>query len=477
MKIFNSLTKSVFLFSALLAFTLSLGAQTVEEGKALFSSTCTSCHAINDKVVGPALKDAHKRHDEAWMLKWIRNSQAMVKAGDPAAVALFEEYKALMTSNESLSDVQIKSIIAYIKAESEKPVEAKTPPTDPNNKDVNNSPDSFETRINWLLFIIAALLIMVIALVFSILSRIGDIQGKPVINWNFLNSRFSLAFVVLGMIGVVWEFYKHGPLTVFQEGPASEHGVNYDNMFMITLVLTGIVFVITQGLLFWYGFKYKNDGKHKALYYPDNHKIEFWWTIIPAVVLTILVIKGLLTWTEMTKHSNEEARKVEVFGYQFNWATRYSGADNKLGNHDFRQVGKINLLGVDTNDSKAYDDIIVSNEIHFEVNKPVILAFRAKDVIHSAYMPHFRVQMNVVPGLPTYFAFTPTVTTDQMRNIKKNPTFDYILLCNKICGAAHYNMKMKVVVETREAYEKYLSTQTPLVASKMTTPAKAVALK
>jgi cytochrome c oxidase subunit 2 len=254
---------------------------------------------------------------------------------------------------------------------------------------------------------------------------------------------------------------------VFNYVAASEHGINYDKMFMITLILTGIVFVITQSLLFWYGFKYKADGKRKALFYPDNHKIEVWWTVIPAIVLTILVVKGLLTWTQMTTHDNKEARRIEIFGYQFNWATRYSGADNKLGAHDFRQVGIINTLGVDTNDTKAYDDVIVVNELHLEVNKPVLLAFRAKDVIHSAYMPHFRVQMNVVPGLPTYFSFTPTVTTAEMRTKMNKPGFDYILLCNKICGAAHYNMKMKVVVDTKAEYARYMASQKPLVAHKI----------
>lgn len=476
MKIFNSLTKSAFLFSVILTFTLSLAAQTVDEGKALFTANCTACHSMKDRIVGPALKDAHKRHDEAWMIKWIKNSQNVIKSGDPVAVKLLADYNgSVMTAFENLSEVQIKSVIAYIKAESENPTVEKA---SADAKATSVAPDStLVTRINWLLVIIVILLIWVISLVFSILSRISDIQGKPVINWNFLNSKFSLVFFVVGMIAVIWEFYVHGPLTVFNEGPASAHGINYDNMFMITLVLTGIVFVITQALLFWYGFKYKSDGKRKALYYPDNHKIEFWWTIVPAVVLTILVIKGLITWTEMTTHSSLEARRVEVFGYQFNWATRYAGADNKLGNHDFRQVGKINLLGVDTNDSKSFDDIIVSNELHFEVNTPVILAFRAKDVIHSAYMPHFRVQMNVVPGLPTYFAFTPTVTTREMRIKMKKPGFDYILLCNKICGAAHYNMKMKVVVETKSEYESYLKSQSPLVASKITHSTKAVALK
>jgi cytochrome c oxidase subunit 2 len=261
---------------------------------------------------------------------------------------------------------------------------------------------------------------------------------------------------------------------VFSSGSASEHGAEYDSMFMVTLIITGIVFVITQVLLFWYGYKYKSDGKRKALYYPDNHKIELLWTVIPAIVLTILVVRGLLTWDEMMHNKNEKARNIEIYAYQFGWNARYAGADNKLGSHNFREVGKVNALGVDTNDVNAHDDVI-TNELHLEVNQPVDFAFRAKDVIHSAYLPHFRVQMNVVPGLPTRFAFKPTVTTAEMRTKMNKPEFDYVLLCNKICGGAHYRMKMKVVVHTKEDYKKWMKTQKVLV-NKKTANTSAVAL-
>lgn len=322
----------------------------------------------------------------------------------------------------------------------------------------------YATKINWLLFIVALLLIIVIGQVFSILSKVGEIQGKPVINWSNVNAKLLLAFLITGMAAAIWEFVVHGKLTVNAHDAASEHGAIYDNMFVITLVITGIVFVITQILLFWYGFKYKADGKRKALYYPDNHKIEFIWTIIPAVVLTILVIRGLKTWNEIMNHRDEKATVVEVFGFQFGWNARYSGADNKLGNHDFRQIGVVNALGVDPKDPKAQDDV-VATELHFVVGKPVSLKFRAKDVIHSAYLPHFRVQMNVVPGLPTQFNFTPSITTSEMRNKLNNPKFDYVLLCNKICGGAHYRMKMKVVVDSPEEYAKWMNEQPKLVAA------------
>ena len=122
MKIFKSLTKSLFFLSILISFGFSTKAQSADEGKTLFNANCTACHAINDKIVGPALKDVHKRREESWLIKWIKNSQAMVKSGDATAVQLYKENnESVMTSFENLSDVQIKSIIAYIKAESEAP--------------------------------------------------------------------------------------------------------------------------------------------------------------------------------------------------------------------------------------------------------------------------------------------------------------------------------------------------------------------
>ncbi|MCU0442316.1 MAG: c-type cytochrome [Bacteroidia bacterium] len=468
MRIITTVLHSFFLVS-LLSFSVAGFAQTVEEGEKLFNANCTSCHAINEKVVGPALKNTHTKHKEDWYIKWVKNSQKMVKSGDAMAVQLYKENnEALMTSFENLSDVQIKSIIAYVKAESEKqPVATASvaPSSSTDSASMSASGENpYKTKTNWMLAIVAVLLILVIGQVFGILSRIGEIQGRPAINWGSINGKLLLAFLIVGMGAAIWEFFIHGKLTVNAQDAASIHGEEYDSMFNITLLITGIVFIITQILLFWYGYRYRNDGKRKAIYYPDNHKLELIWTVIPAIVLTILVIRGLKTWNHIMNSQDEKAAIVEVYGYQFGWNARYAGTDNKLGNHDFRQIGVVNALGVDPKDPKAQDDVIV-NELHFPVGKPVSLKFRAKDVIHSAYLPHFRVQMNVVPGLPTQFNFTPTITTAEMRNKLNNPKFDYVLLCNKICGGAHYRMKMKVVVDTPEEYAKWLATQPTLGAS------------
>ncbi len=466
MKIITNVLRAVFLFATI--FFVSPGfAQSADEGAQLFNANCTSCHAINDKVVGPALKDVHKRRDEKWLLSWIKNSQKMVKAGDPVAVQVYKENnEALMTSFDNLTDNQLKSIVAYIKAESEKPATAVVASAPGSSTSVSAAPaevsSSMRGRINWLLIIISILLFMVIALVLDILGLVGQIQGRPVINWNNINSKLLIVFLIVGLAATAWEFSAHTKLTVNSQDGASAHSAEYDSMFNITFYLTLVVFVITQILLFWYGYKYKYSSKRRGLYYPDNHKLEFIWTIIPAIVLTVLVIRGLKTWNDIMYHNDEKAQVIEVFGFQFGWNARYSGADNTLGKHDFREIGKVNALGVDPKDPHSQDDV-VANELHLKVGQPIMLKFRAKDVIHSAYLPHFRVQMNVVPGLPTQFAFTPTITTAEMRNKLNDPKFDYALLCNKICGSAHYRMKMKVVVDSPADYEKWLSSQPKLV--------------
>ncbi|MEI6507288.1 MAG: c-type cytochrome [Bacteroidota bacterium] len=464
MKILTRSIRTIILVAAIFGIQLKSQAQSADEGGKLFNANCVSCHAINTKVVGPALKNVHKKYDEAWIIKWVKNSPELVKSGDAKAVKVFEENNKIpMTAFSTFTDNQVKSIIAYIKVESDKaPVAAAANASSVANDNANEDKTNWT---NWILVLVIILLLVVLKLTFDILERYSLLSGKQVINWFKINAALLLVFLIVGMIAAIWEFIKHGPLTVNSQTPASAHGAIYDSMFTITLVLTGIVFIITQILLFWYGYRYQHNEKRKALFYPDNHKLEFIWTIIPAIVLTVLVVRGLQTWSSITdRKQSENAQQIEVFGFQFAWNVRYAGADNKLGAHDFRKIGVINALGVDTNDAASKDDI-VTTELHLKVGQAVVLKFRSKDVIHSAYLPHFRVQMNVVPGLPTQFTFTPIVTTAQMRDILHKPEFDYIMLCNKICGSAHYRMKMKVVVDSPDEYNKWLSEQPKLVPS------------
>ena len=132
----------------------------------------------------------------------------------------------------------------------------------------------------------------------------------------------------------------------------------------------------------------------------------------------------------------------------------------KLKRHKQRILDlKENELNGQSQWMSGADDRIVKGEFHIPVGQEVEFVFRSQDVIHSAYMPHFRAQMNTVPGVPTRFKMKPTITTAEMRQKLGNDKFDYLLLCNKVCGAAHFNMKMTIVVDTPEDYAAWLAEQ------------------
>jgi cytochrome c oxidase subunit 2 len=242
---------------------------------------------------------------------------------------------------------------------------------------------------------------------------------------------------------------------------ASEHGVGTDFLMSLTLWVITPVFIITNGLLFWFSFKYAHNPNRKALFFSHSNKLEMIWTITPALVLSVLILMGLSNWNQITEPIAEESDHVliELTAQQFYWTARYAGEDKKLGQSSVHYIGGLNGTGVDTTDINHEDDKLVKGELHLPVDVPVQFVFRSLDVIHSAYFPHFRSQMNCLPGITTQFNFVPTKTTEEMREITNNDAFNYILLCNKICGAAHFNMQMDVIVESKEDYDIWLAEQ------------------
>ena len=173
---------------------------------------------------------------------------------------------------------------------------------------------------------------------------------------------------------------------------------------------------------------------------------------------------------DITAPAPKEAMVIEVYGKQFDWTARYSGGDNTLGRSNFKLITDDNQLGVDSLDENGKDDKI-TRELHLPVGSKVIFKFHSRDVLHSAYFPHLRAQMNCVPGMTTEFFVEPTITTDSMRLITGNPKFDYVLLCNKICGVAHYNMRMKMVIEPADDFKKWYKTQPYVFARPDAAPA------
>ncbi|MEQ6123706.1 cytochrome c oxidase subunit II [Pseudotenacibaculum sp. MALMAid0570] len=265
---------------------------------------------------------------------------------------------------------------------------------------------------------------------------------------------------------------------------ASIEGENDDTLFNISFWLIGIVQFIVQFLIFYFPYKYRGKEGNKAKFYADSHKLELIWTVTPAVVLVGLIGYGLWQWNNiMYVGEDENPIVIEVYAKQFSWEARYAGQDNTLGLGNVNFIEGTNTIGVDMSDKNSQDDkhIQVGGTLYLPKGKKVLFKFRSQDVLHSAYMPHFRAQMNCVPGMVTQFAFTPKFTTEEMRQneeviekvagINKIRTrngeeemyeFDYILLCNKICGASHYNMQMKIVVVEEAEYNDWLSKQPTL---------------
>ena len=272
------------------------------------------------------------------------------------------------------------------------------------------------------------------------------------------NNQNGILFIIIGfgfLAFVIWQMITWDHLLL---PPASSvHGAEIDGLMKVSMTLILVVFFALTPMLFYFAYKYRGKKENTAYFFAHNNRLEVAWTVIPTIVLTALIIYGLRTWDRAMNPDVSDAIVIEVYSKQFDWTARYSGVDNILGDANFRLVEGRNTLGVDINDEKAADDIVV-REVHLPVNKPVLLKFRSRDVIHSAFLPHFREQMNCVPGLSTQFAFTPTKTTAEMKE-NEGEDFEYVLLCNKICGSAHFNMQMKFVVESEGDYNKWINSQ------------------
>lgn len=292
-----------------------------------------------------------------------------------------------------------------------------------------------------------------------VLELVRDLRGEeePITQKdNLFNGRMFIAFMIIGFAGMI--YFTIDAKKYLLPVSASKHGVLTDSYLYMNFALISVVFFITQYLLFYYCFKYRHKKGHKAYFYPDNHKLEFIWTVVPAVVLIGLIVYGLKLWINITNPAPADSMVIELYGKQFDWTARYSGQDNKLGKSNFRLITDENPLGVDSADANGKDDKI-TQELHMPVNSKIIFKLHSRDIIHSAYMPHLRSQMNVVPGMTTEMFIEPTITTDSMKLITGNPKFEYILLCNKICGVAHYNMRMKLIIETPESFKRWYKEQ------------------
>ncbi|MEO6150416.1 MAG: cytochrome c oxidase subunit II [Mucilaginibacter sp.] len=321
-----------------------------------------------------------------------------------------------------------------------------------------------------LLFLIVCVIVAIVGKILKVYDLTQQIQGKKPLNWNNVMGILFALFLALGLYGTYWSFMVQGAMVL--PGAASVHGVTIDNMFNVTFGITVIVFIVTQILLFGFAFKYRGSDKRRATYYPHNNTVEAIWTVVPAIVLTILVVFGFTTWQKITNSVDAKGEpasiNIDITGHQFAWELRYPGKDDKLGAMKFNLVTAANKVGVDFKDKNSLDDL-VADTLVIPVNKSIRLNIHAQDVIHSVYLPHFRVQLNAVPGLPTFFKFTATKTTRQMKSDQDDPKFEYLLYCNKICGGGHYNMQKVVMVVTEGEYQTWLKHQKPYLNDQLKT--------
>ena len=311
--------------------------------------------------------------------------------------------------------------------------------------------------------------IAIIALIFIVIFQIAKaseyvsvLKGEEVARKqsNKINGFLMVAFMVLGFVGIyVCNEYLFDKTLLAQES-ASIQGEKVDQMIWITLIVTGIVFVITQVLLFWFAYKYQENDNRKVFFFAHSTKLELIWTAIPAITLTVLVIFGLRNWFFFTGEAPKNAMVVEVTGKQFGWIFRYPGKDAVFGKKYYKNIDPaVNSVGIVWDDKLAQDDILTEQTMYVVKGTPVKLIIGSRDVIHDVGLSHFRLKMDAVPGIPTTMWFTPKFTTAEMKEKTGNPNFAYEISCDQICGNGHYSMKGIVEVVTQAEYDMWMAKQ------------------
>ena len=426
----------------------------------------------------------------------------------------------------------------------------------------------------WLIFIAVLLVLIVLFQVTRTLDLVSQLRGDDDSQLEQTSRMQAIAlfiFMALGVIGFFWSFRHFAPTNV---DVASEHGELIENMFIATLVVTSIVFVLCNVLLFTFVLMYRYKKGREAVHFAHSNKLEFFWTVVPTIVLTGLVVFGLQAWTRIMGPPEEDAVIFEMTGQQFFWTSRYPGADGKLGPRDYSLICAENPLGIVTREyvehrintlkgnaelgvegeiaalenrkselpgliaaledkiakrpnrymkdqlqeeldaledemdeiddhilrrnqtldritkkytedyymanaealTWGYDDFLPS-ELHLPVNHEAIAKITAMDVLHNFYVPHMKVKMDAVPGMPTSFKFTPTITTEEMKQIlSQNPawqrvregdtdpvwmSFKYEVAFAELCGLGHSAMKYTMVVESEDEYNTWAESQIP----------------
>jgi len=369
---------------------------------------------------------------------------------------------------------------------------------------------------------VVVLILGVVALIqlIRVFELTSVLKGKASELPSFSETKFQARMMIPLLIGMfaffTWCYFRYKDHLLPEA--ASEHGGSLDTLLNFNFLIIIVVFAITHVVLFWFAYKYHARPGQKATFFAHSNKLELIWTTVPALFLAVIIVYGLKEWNTIMDKAPKDSLTIELYSKQFDWTARYAGADSTLGSANYNLISGTNPLGViteatimeklaelkkkdsvlvdklatvpqdgeiaedikdeiarlarhksrvmvfkDMQASKDFtaadDDMVMKGEFHLPKGTTVGFQFRSQDVIHSAYMPHFRAQMNTVPGMLTKFVFKPIYTTEEMRKKTGNPDFNYLLLCNKICGTAHYNMQMTIVVDEPEDYARWEAEQ------------------
>jgi len=365
--------------------------------------------------------------------------------------------------------------------------------------------------------VLAVIAVAQLMRVYELTAKIRNRREEDIdLRVNNINASLMMWFLAAFFGSLIYMLYKYGNGLLPEA--ASEHGQDIDWLFKINWIIVFFVYFVTNALLFYFAYKYAYHPERKAYFFPHDNRLEMLWTVVPAGAMAVIIILGLMTWNRIQGKPSDDAVVIEVYAEQFKFTARYSGEDNKLGYSDYKLVSGTNPLGIITssnltariseldstikemhkdieksdNSEKAFslaasekmvtkvekleriverilamqtgysdssdvlaEDDYITKELFLIKDQEYQFVFRSRDVIHSAYFPHFRAQMNCVPGQRTTLKMKPIYTTAEMRKKTGNPKFNYILLCNKICGESHSNMNMAVIVGTEEEFKEW----------------------
>lgn len=215
----------------------------------------------------------------------------------------------------------------------------------------------------------------------------------------------------------------------------------------VTFWVTGFVFIAVNLFLAYCVYKFRQKEGHKAVYEPENHKLELGLSVITALGVVAMLAPGLFVWASIVTVP-EDATEYEVMGQQWQWAFRYPGADGQLGYAETMLVTESNPFGINIEDPRGQDDVVVRGpDMHLPVGQPVKALLRSNDVLHNYTVPQFRVKMDLVPGMISYLWFDP------------NKVGTYDILCEELCGIGHFVMRGSIVIEEQADYDAWLAAQ------------------